>query len=592
MYMHDISVFNDDSNYNLCRDYSSFIKWSLDKISKISDNWTDYSVTEPDTLMLSSISMIHDYTQYIIDQMYLNTDLDVCSTKFLNQASSLMGKFLWNTNEVKIPVVIKNNSISDVITIEEFEMFNNGNELFTNPEKIRLLPGCETDTYFVRNTVNQKIFRISSNSIGEYYLNGNIERSSIVVYGISEDGSQSRLDNCSDILYLLFNNYDDVYMIYSENDELFKIKLSPNTYNKYTAILVKYTLVDDYPIKSGFILNRVSGNSSELTITVSDSINIVSSRDKKLSKLEYVNSLKEIKTLCNSTSSVNLGELSKRIKHYRFTYDISSDRDVLPLFEYATYDNKPLLGDIFSSIQGIQYINKASLIKIANGGYSLNLDLENGDSSSVIPYDIKFKYKSTDNVIESITVRNLDFVSSLTSNNQYIIDLYKFDTNYPIYIEFIGLGDFYEIIIDEDKKDLSVIPTNINQLESELQLLYEIFNKNIIIGNKLPVIRFLSPQYLNLRSTIIVKGLVDEYEFISEIVDYVNELLIHDDLISNNYISNRRLETAISDHFDDIVDMTINEIDRVIINPTNYLVMKSVNEYLSEISIKFKGDVQ
>lgn len=578
-------VFQDDKNYNLCRDYSSFIKWAIDKISKSTENWTDYSISEPDTLLLSSISTVSDYVQYIIDQMYLSTDLDVCSSQFLHQASAMMGKYLWGTNEIRIPITIRNTSTSETVEFSEFEMFCNGSELFTNPESLKIYPNSEIRTYFVRNTVNQKIYKISSNNIGEYILNGNVERASVKVYGISEDGQQTILNPCDNILELLINADDHSYQITAEDYQSFRIKLSPRSYQRFTAILVKYTLVDDYPVKSGFKLQHISGMYQSLVIQTADSVSIVSDRTINSGKLEYVRSLGEIDVLCSQKYLVELGELSKKINHHMLIYEPISANSKLATFKYSTINNLPLLGDL--SNQGTSYIVDIMYEQVSNttrSNYSITRVILTFDE--IPEYDLVFEYTTTSGASEKLLIDNYTFKNSLVGKN-YSIDLYDLLEISTLLIGFNGINCYYKY---QEPDVLSQNPTSYQLIGSELDSLWSIFSQDILIDHQLPEVIFLKPQYLNLESTIVVQNTYDYRDLITRIVAYLDELLIHGDLITNTYLSYNRLEVQLLDHFDEIYDINISAVDKFVVNPDQYLVLKSVDEYLNEITIKSRGD--
>lgn len=61
-----------DSEVLLCRDWSSILEWSIDKIPKITKNWTDFNITDPGILWTSAMANLYDYTHYMLDQKYVN----------------------------------------------------------------------------------------------------------------------------------------------------------------------------------------------------------------------------------------------------------------------------------------------------------------------------------------------------------------------------------------------------------------------------------------------------------------------------------------------------------------------------------------
>lgn len=567
-----------DANSNLCRDYSSFIKWSLDKISQNTEKWTDFSISEPDTLMLSSMSVMHDYAQYIIDRIYLSTDLDVCSSRFLHQASAMMGTYLWGTNQITIPAIFTNNT-PEFVTINPYEIMNYENELFTNPKEITIAPNSYVRGSVVRNTVNNKIYKIDKSSNGEYFLDGDIERGSVSVSGIKDDGSQVLLTELDYIFDLLFNEIEvnNSYLLTSKDYKELRIKISPYVHQNYTAILVKYTLVDDFPVKSGLNLTLMSN--PQIDITISDDVSITSDIPINVSKLNYLNSLTNIRTLCNKPFNLVLGELSKKISNYKITYEPSPSRDIIPVFEYTTINNDPLLGDTSAvPIKTEVYLEK---LAIYNNPPSLQMKFK-----TIPPYDLIITYNAG-----QIYLFHKDVVELIknSSNQMLEIDLPGF-TGTPndgsLFIGFPGLGNFYQNIPDTQTG------LSFTYLTSEKIILMNSLIKNKLIKHKNPIVKFLTPKIFDLASTILVNNNVTN--LVEQIVQLLYDTFIHGEIVNNTYVSRRKLEFLIKNNIPEIISIKFdNPIDRMIIDKNSYLALDTVENYTQSGDIKIitEGDV-
>ena len=59
----------------LCRDYASIINWSIDKISKWTSEWTDFSITDPAILFVNADAYLYDIINYALDESYMNNIL-------------------------------------------------------------------------------------------------------------------------------------------------------------------------------------------------------------------------------------------------------------------------------------------------------------------------------------------------------------------------------------------------------------------------------------------------------------------------------------------------------------------------------------
>lgn len=558
-----------DSNSNLCRDYSSFVKWAIDKISKNTDKWTDYTVSEPETLMLSSIATMHDYAQYIIDQTYLNTDIDVCTTRFLHQVSAAMGKYLSGTNSIQIPIQIINNS-ENTITIEPYEVFTYGNELFTNPDEIIIPPGLMAESYVVRNTVNEMIYKIDKNSNGEFLLRGSVETSSVSVYGISSDSSQVELTSCDyifDLLYADSNSYK--YLVTSIDNDVLRIKISPSTFQNFDALLVKYVIIDDYPIRENLQLNLLS-DSNDLQITTISAVSIDSDIPINSEKLTYLNSLTNIRTLCNKPYSLDLGELNKRIENHRLIYEPSPTRRSLPLFEYTTFDNAALNGSDVPP--GIEYFN----LSTGDTFFNKNNRLLQISFNSIPVYDLIVTY----NTDIEITIPNRTLRQLLNSSKIITVTLENYKENNSVYVGFKNLGNFIKFEINNN---FIAFPD-----QTEFSLLTEKFINNILIEHELPVFKFLSQYILSLDSTIILSKNVNHLEIINKITTLLYEILVNGEIISGIKGSYRRLEILIQNNIPEIYKITFTK-NSYTLSSSQHLVIDSPENYLNSGNIEFRN---
>lgn len=81
-----------DSNTYLLRDYSGFVKNLTDKLPNLTKKWTDFTVSEPDTIFLNNIAYINDLISYTIDFNYILTSVKYTSNRdFLNTICALTG---------------------------------------------------------------------------------------------------------------------------------------------------------------------------------------------------------------------------------------------------------------------------------------------------------------------------------------------------------------------------------------------------------------------------------------------------------------------------------------------------------------------
>lgn len=106
-----------DSNSYLLRDYSGFVRNLTDKLPNLTDKWTDFTVSEPDTIFLNNIAYIDDLLSYIIDYRYELTSVKYTQNRdFLNSVCTLTGGSIPFYKET-YSIIIKNTSALNSIFI-------------------------------------------------------------------------------------------------------------------------------------------------------------------------------------------------------------------------------------------------------------------------------------------------------------------------------------------------------------------------------------------------------------------------------------------------------------------------------------------
>lgn len=71
--MSDVKII--DSKLLLARDFSSLMEWSINKIPKITKDWTDFTITAPETIFLSTSCYIYDIMNFALDRKFLNNQV-------------------------------------------------------------------------------------------------------------------------------------------------------------------------------------------------------------------------------------------------------------------------------------------------------------------------------------------------------------------------------------------------------------------------------------------------------------------------------------------------------------------------------------
>ena len=108
----------------LCRDYPSIIKWSVEKIEKWTNSWTDYTITDPGILFINADAYLYDIVNYILDESFLNNILRYTqSMQSLYSMSKFAGLSLPGYNCSTAKVSIYNESGELVVVPKDFGIF-------------------------------------------------------------------------------------------------------------------------------------------------------------------------------------------------------------------------------------------------------------------------------------------------------------------------------------------------------------------------------------------------------------------------------------------------------------------------------------
>lgn len=184
----------------LCRDYPSILKWSVEKIEKWTDSWTDYTITDPGILFINADAFLYDIVNYVLDEAFLNNILRYTqSMQSLTSMAKFAGLTLPGYVSAEAKCVVYNESDSTVIIPVDTEIFvrdESTNEMmyFYSVNTLRLTPGIKGTLYCIEGKRT-----IIDTTFSEFYNHPNFEfvipdpeigLNSIFVYGEYEfDGS-------------------------------------------------------------------------------------------------------------------------------------------------------------------------------------------------------------------------------------------------------------------------------------------------------------------------------------------------------------------------------------------------------------------
>lgn len=317
--MSDLTNIIDDSVY-LARDYSSIIKWFTRKLKFLTTDWTDLSISEPDTLCLSLIAYVFDLTNYKVDSKFLETVFSFTkSVDFLSDLYKLIGEEIKDYESGIIKCIVTNRT-SEVLEISKYEILrlkDHHKELFTCIKDYKIYPDSSEEIEIVRGTPIYFECNKDNMSNGLFELpNENINRNfiSVLLDGITE------LNKCDDAIFCETEAFSIVQ--YKKNKT--KIRLSPSAYRLVDKnVIVIYNINDTYPLAENSVLlklDNLDGDYNILSITTND----INEYTLNQYKLFYYQCLRKINTLINNSydSSKFLGG---RIDYINYKYEYETN---------------------------------------------------------------------------------------------------------------------------------------------------------------------------------------------------------------------------------------------------------------------------
>jgi hypothetical protein len=555
---------------SLCRDYSSFIKWAISAVQSQSDKWTDFSVPEPDTLMLSLIATGLDYVQYMIDQKYLNTDLDLCSAQFLSQLSSSTGKILSFNSPVKIPIVITNQSNEDY-ELPAYAVMISDRELYSTIEDIKVAPKSTYVSYLTRGTIHQIFIEEDLTHLGEYIISGKIETGSLSIVRSSSENS-TILYPCDDILRVLLG--ENQYQISSISDDLWLLKVSPpKNFTGKGLLQIRYTEIDDFASSGDLEFLPVDPSlvNENVVIKVQSPVNETSRISLNSNRLSYLNSLLEIDTVNNSTSVLNLDKMSSKIVKYMidestnntfFSATSGDDFRSLALFKYVASDNR-----IFDDYQLLP--NSISILQdnLTDMWY---LKIQMLNNLDLPPYDLKIMFSLADGVEHIV----YSYLSARSNPSEIRIDL-PWVSSRP---SLTSMKIYYDELTNplDENQGLWCIYEDENTIISKTPEIDYFQDHVSSLSNRAKVRTLcLKPKHLLLSGTITI---VDQrqHDVLTDVYNVVSSYLSSiSDLITDTHINYVRLQYEIINNLSYIKDVKITSggiSSRLQISNSEYLV--------------------
>ena len=160
----------------LCKDYPGLVKWSIEKIEKWTDSWTDYNITDPGILFINAYSYLYDIVNYVLDETFLNNILRYTkSMDMLYIMSKFAGVTLPGYYSSVASVIIENTLDEEVLLPEGFCIFakdeaTNNRIYFYSLADIRIAPGKSSGGQFIEGERG----RIDT-TFGVFYENSRFE---------------------------------------------------------------------------------------------------------------------------------------------------------------------------------------------------------------------------------------------------------------------------------------------------------------------------------------------------------------------------------------------------------------------------------
>ena len=132
-------------NVRILRDYSNFMDWMISKIPEITDEWTDFTITDPGIIYCNAIAYLFDHMHFRLDQCFLNNRLRW--SKNLNQLyfmATFMGLEPRGYNS-STGIMSMYNSYSEIIDIPKGTHFS-------------YIDSASGEEFLIYTTISRKIF--------------------------------------------------------------------------------------------------------------------------------------------------------------------------------------------------------------------------------------------------------------------------------------------------------------------------------------------------------------------------------------------------------------------------------------------------
>lgn len=117
-----VRILRKDSTAN--RDYAAMLSWGIDRITAWTDQWTDFSITDPGVLFFNAGAFQYDYVNYVLDHAYLNNILRTTqSLQSLFFMSEFVGVELPSYKSAVATIKITNPFLFDVEISKDFPVY-------------------------------------------------------------------------------------------------------------------------------------------------------------------------------------------------------------------------------------------------------------------------------------------------------------------------------------------------------------------------------------------------------------------------------------------------------------------------------------
>lgn len=283
-----------DSNTFLLRDYSSFVRNIATKLPSLTTKWTDYSISEPDTIFLNNVGYLDDLTSYVIDFRYLQTSVKYTSSKdFMNSVCLLTGSSAPFYKET-YSLVIKSSVNQPVCFLPKNSILYDSTGLYciTTLQDSYITPNTEISipvvigNIYTQDLRNSRVCTVQSQEV----INQN------TLFDLADYTLLNRVFNSSKAIFNFLVNGDDLYWMAEGNDDLL-IASPSNEYKAYQfvgfSLEKENVLMDNASIQVPGCLTYAE---------LSKKIQGTKPRDINDIKTAYLNSLSEIYTDINPSN--------------------------------------------------------------------------------------------------------------------------------------------------------------------------------------------------------------------------------------------------------------------------------------------------